>query len=81
MFGFKSTWYDNMILVYGRKSSHGGTWDFSDLPFLLQSIFQHFDPPHKVFLQIFLTFSLPLKESDLSLRRRERKTQFRTKAF
>lgn len=38
-----------------------------ELPFLFKSILQHFDPPHKILLQIFLTFPLPLKKGNLGL--------------
>lgn len=45
----------------------------TELPFLFKSILQHFDPPHKIFLQIFLTFSFPLKEGNLGLSREKKK--------
>lgn len=43
-------------------------WVVSHSPLLLQCIFQHFDPPHKVFLQVLLAFPLPLQEGDLGLK-------------
>lgn len=37
-------------------------------PLLLQSVLQHFDPPHEVFLQVLLAFPLPLQEGYLGLK-------------
>lgn len=43
-------------------------WVVRNSPLLLQRVLQHFDPPHKVFLQVLLTFPLPLQECDLGLK-------------
>lgn len=43
-------------------------WEVRHSPLLLQRVLQHFDPPHKVFLQVFLALPLPLQEGDLGLK-------------
>lgn len=43
-------------------------WEAGRSPLLLQCVLQHFDPPHKVLLQVLLTFPLALEEGDLGLK-------------
>lgn len=43
----------------------------SGSPFLLQRIFQHFDPAHQVCLEVLLPLPFPLEEGHLSLGRQE----------